>query len=92
MPQDFRMASDRASLKRLLDYLDQDFPQVFPRQHVQRLLSQLEAQKSAERLEEDEEDRGRYLGRVEEVSLLSSTRKFCRSLDPEVELNTVVEY
>lgn len=59
MPQDFRMASDRAIVKRLLDYLDQDFPQVFPRRSVQRLLSQLEAQKSAERLKEDEEARDR---------------------------------
>ena len=86
------MAPDRAILKRLLDYLYQDFPPVFPRLRVQRLLSQLEAQKSAETPEEDEEATGRYLGRLEEVSLLRSTRKFCRSLDPEVELNTVVEY
>nr|XP_048274346.1 uncharacterized protein LOC125389747 [Myodes glareolus] len=60
VPQDFRMAPDRAILKRLLDYLYQDFPQVFPRLRVQRLLSQLEAQKSTETPEEDEEatDRG----------------------------------
>nr|XP_048274432.1 uncharacterized protein LOC125389801 [Myodes glareolus] len=55
LPQDFRMAPDRAILKRLLDYLYQDFPPVFPRLSVQRLLSQLEAQKSAETPEEDEE-------------------------------------
>ena len=86
------MAPDRAILKRLLDYLYQYFPQVFHRLRVQTLVSQLGVQKSAETPEEDEEARGRYLGRLEEVSLLGSTRKFCRSLDPEVELNTVVEY
>ena len=55
-------------------------------------MSQLEAQESKGMLEDDEEAGSRYLGRLEEVSVLGSTREFCRSLDLETELNTVVEY
>ncbi|KAK7810568.1 hypothetical protein U0070_022040 [Myodes glareolus] len=58
MPEDFSTALDRMILKRLLDYLYQDFPQVFHRLRVQTLVSQLGVQKSAETPEEDEEARG----------------------------------
>ena len=86
------MAPDRVTLKILVKYLCRKLPLNFYQVKALTLLSQLEAQESTGMLEEDEEVRSRYLGRLEEVSVLGSTREFCRSLDLETELNTVVEY
>lgn len=85
------MAPNQVILKELVDYLYQTLSLKFYQPHVQTLMSQLEGQVSTETLKE-EEARSRYLGRLEVVLVLGSTREFCRSLDLEVELNTVVEY
>ena len=86
------MAPEQVTLKTLVDFLCWNLPLKYYQIEILKLLSELEAKESKGMLEDDEEDRSRYLGRWEEVSMLGSTREFCRSLDLDVELNTVVEY
>ncbi|CAO2629243.1 Ral guanine nucleotide dissociation stimulator [Lemmus lemmus] len=92
LPEDFRMAPDRVILKKLVDYLYQHLSLKFFQQRFQMLMSQLEAQDSTKTLEVEKKARGRYLGRLEVVPVLAFTRELCRSLDLEVEFNTIVEY
>lgn len=86
------MAPEQVTLKTLVDFLCWNLPLKSYQVEILKLLSELEAKESKGMLEDGEEARSRYLGRLEEVSVLGSTREFCRSLDLDIELNPVVEY
>lgn len=63
VPQDFMKNPDWVVLNKLLVYLRLHMPSSNLCLHVQKLISQLEEQRSQEMDEEDEEARGRYLRR-----------------------------